>query len=587
MKQTALYKIDYSKEREIFLASVDSSISIGKSSNANICLNDWRTNGIHALIKKDATGTCKIIDLGSLFGTYVNKKKVNIHTLSEGDIINIGSQDIVLRNAELTSSNLNLVEDLNLVKPLDNAGSGYQLISDKNILEVLCFWGDKLLEHKTFKNNSTITIGDPKRSTFGMLLQQFKDEEEIYKLARYKNNTLNIKIPREAQGIIWSDKKPIALDTLRNYDPKHIGKDVLDVSLRVGDSAHLEFGEIALTFKFTNPSEKIPLNLNFTLDRNLQKILAGILMLYLLVFSVAHFWPVAQQEKSLKDIPKHLKKVVYDIGVKNALEKRRAAIGQIAQNLEGGRARAEEGRSKTEKAVTQSNPTKSVVKEVTPNVKQTEQINQNTNKITEVTATQFEKVDLDSAFAEPTNVKLINKAAMLSDANVTGNTVSAIAQGSFARGRTGFGAGGGGKSVGIGSLSGNLTGGGMGSGDYGLKPSKGRQIDIKDDEQIVIEGGLDPDLIAAIIKRYGPQIQHCYEQGLVKKPTIKGKVTTNFIIASGGGVIKPKIIESTLHDSFTEKCIMQKIVKWKFPKPKGGGTVGVTWPFILMSNMGN
>ncbi|OFZ57367.1 MAG: hypothetical protein A2328_06590 [Bdellovibrionales bacterium RIFOXYB2_FULL_36_6] len=120
-----------------------------------------------------------------------------------------------------------------------------------------------------------------------------------------------------------------------------------------------------------------------------------------------------------------------------------------------------------------------------------------------------------------------------------------------------------------------------------MKPSKGRQIDIKDDEQVVIEGGLDPDLIAAIIKRYGPQIQHCYEKGLVLKPTIKGKVTTNFIISSSGGVIKPKIIESTLRDAFTEKCILQKIVTWKFPKPKGGGTVGVTWPFILMSNMGN
>ena len=76
---------------------------------------------------------------------------------------------------------------------------------------------------------------------------------------------------------------------------------------------------------------------------------------------------------------------------------------------------------------------------------------------------------------------------------------------------------------------------------------EGRQIDIKDDEQVVIEGGLDPDLIAAIIKRYGPQIQHCYEKGLVLKPTIKGKVTTNFIISSSGGVIKPKIIEGEGH----------------------------------------
>lgn len=587
MKHATLYKIDHTLENEVFLTNVNSTISIGKSSSANICFNDWRTSGIHALIKKDAEGNLKIIDLGSLYGTYVNKQKVDIQKLSDGDVINIGSQNVILRMTDACKDHAELINDLDQKIQRDRAKPNYQIASDKTVLEALFYWGDKLLEHKTFDKTSSVTIGDPKRATFGLLLKQFEYEDEIYRLAKYKNGNLILNIPPETQGIVWSEKKPIALDTLRNYDPRFVGKDNIEITLRVGDSAHLEFGEMSLDFKFTKPAEKIPPNLNFVIDKNLQKILAGIFAFYLLIFVVARFWPVEQKEKSLKDIPKRLRKIVYDIGVKNAEERRRAAIGQIAKNLEGGRARAEEGKSKTKKSVTKTAPAKTAPKETVKNTKQSEEVLQNTTKTSDIAATKFEKIDLDSAFSEPTNVKLVAKASQHAKTNVTGNTASAIAGGSFARGKSGYGAGGGGQSVGIGSVSGNLTGGGMGSGDYGLKPSKGRQIDIKEEEEVIIKGGLDPDLIAAIVKRYGPQIQHCYEKGLVRNPKVRGKVTTHFTIAGNGTVISPKIVESTLGDAFTEKCILQKIATWKFPKPKGGGTVGVTWPFILMSNIGN
>ena len=584
MKQSALYKIDSEQNKEIFLVSVDNSLSIGKSYNADICFNDWRTSGIHALIKRDIDGNLVVVDLGSCFGTFVNKKKINIHSLTDGDIINIGSQEIVLRQIKNgTVTHLNPTEEDKLRGKMAKKSMTPGLASENNVLETLFYWGDKLIEHKTFNSGSQITIGDPKKATFGMVLKQFKDKKEIYKLAKYKNGELKLQIPPNAHGVIWSDKKPIALDTLRNYDDRYAGKEEIEISLRIGDSAHIEFGEISLDFRFTKPSEKIPVKLNFFMDRNLKRILLGILAFYFLIFLTFRFFTVEEDEKSLEDIPKRLRKIVYDIGVKNAMEKRQAAIGRIAKTLEGGRAKAEEGRSKTKKTIVKTKPQKVVKKTKTKDDKTLK----NAHKASKAAPSKAQEVDLDSTFAESSNVEVLDKAAVLSKTNESGNTVSAMAKGSFARGRTGHGPGGGGKSVGIGSISGNLTGGGMGAGDYGLKPSKGRQIEIKEDEDVQVKGGLDPELIAAIIKRYGPQIQHCYEKGLVRNPKIKGKVTTHFIITADGSVITPKITESSLEDMTTEQCIIGKIKTWKFPRPKGGGTVGVTWPFILMSNLGN
>src|SRR5690606_9522622 len=109
---------------------------------------------------------------------------------------------------------------------------------------------------------------------------------------------------------------------------------------------------------------------------------------------------------------------------------------------------------------------------------------------------------------------------------------------------------------------------------------------IAEEEEVIILGGLDPDVIAAIIKRYLSQIRNCYEQQLVTHPNLKGKVAVSFVIGGDGTVRKADIAETTLNNAATESCILSKIRTWKFPKPLGGGSVGVKYPFLLMSNSG-
>lgn len=585
MKQAVLYKYDPTSESEVFLATTDDMASIGKSLQADVTLNDWRCNGIHALIKKSENGIWKLIDLGSYFGTYVNKEKISAKEINDGDHIIIGGHDIIVRLDELDEKNI-LPAKQEEVSPQDSSKSSINKFS-KHVLEVSLFWGDQLLELKTFNRSDEITIGGGKDDTFSVHLDVSQEGDSL-KLADYNHKTgnLNLSIPKDVGGVVWIDDKTHAFDTLRYYDIAYKGKQRIDMLLKQSDRAHVEFGELSLDFRFVVPAEKIHRKYFYKIDPKIKKMLGGILAFYLLLIFIFSLGSVEEKEKTLDDIPEHLKKVVYDIGVKSATQKRQAAIGQIAQSLEGGRARAAEGASKTKKSPTpaaskQSEDQKKVEKKV-----DSKQIVQ-APVVESKAAAAAPSIDLDSSFAVDSKSEVVDSASVLSEVTEDGNTASALASSGFARGKSGLDAGGGGSSVGVGALKGNLTGGGMGSGDYGLTPSKGRQIALSEEEEVQIQGGLDPDLISSIIKRYLPQIQHCYEQGLVKVPTIKGKVTVGFVISGEGIVTKPKIVDSDLNHTPTEVCIIGKVATWKFPRPKGGGTVGVKYPFILMSSSDN
>ena len=58
----------------------------------------------------------------------------------------------------------------------------------------------------------------------------------------------------------------------------------------------------------------------------------------------------------------------------------------------------------------------------------------------------------------------------------------------------------------------------------------------------------------------------------VKQPTI---------IDAGGGVMEPKIDTSTLKSSLVEGCVLRRMAGWKFPLPKGGTQVRVSYPFLF------
>lgn len=119
-----------------------------------------------------------------------------------------------------------------------------------------------------------------------------------------------------------------------------------------------------------------------------------------------------------------------------------------------------------------------------------------------------------------------------------------------------------------------LAGGNVGSGD----------IVAMVDEETVIEGGLDRDAIAEVIRRNLGQIRYCYERQLSSNPDLYGKVLVKFTIGASGEVLEQRVDSSTLKSAMVEGCIMRRMAAWKFPEPKGGTLVRVSYPFLFKAH---
>ena len=114
--------------------------------------------------------------------------------------------------------------------------------------------------------------------------------------------------------------------------------------------------------------------------------------------------------------------------------------------------------------------------------------------------------------------------------------------------------------------------GAIGNGEVGLE-----------DQDSVVEGGLDREVIAGIIREHLGQIRYCYERQLSANPDLYGKIKVRFSIDAEGSVDTQSIGQSTLNSAMVEECILRRIATWKFPKPKGGTKVLVSYPFLFKS----
>lgn len=97
----------------------------------------------------------------------------------------------------------------------------------------------------------------------------------------------------------------------------------------------------------------------------------------------------------------------------------------------------------------------------------------------------------------------------------------------------------------------------------------------------VLEGSLSREEIEAVIRANLAKIKACYERNLQAKRGLAGRVMTRFTIQQNGRVSSSGILSSDLRHRPTENCIVAEIRRWKFPLPRGGGQVKVSYPFVF------
>ncbi len=113
------------------------------------------------------------------------------------------------------------------------------------------------------------------------------------------------------------------------------------------------------------------------------------------------------------------------------------------------------------------------------------------------------------------------------------------------------------------------------SGSVGSASVKGIEVETE------VRGGLEKSVIMKHIKKHLGSIRYCYEKELILSPSLSGKVNMKFDILGNGRVSAAKVGTSTLRNSKAESCMVSALSKWSFPKPEGGTTVSVSYPFLF------
>lgn len=144
----------------------------------------------------------------------------------------------------------------------------------------------------------------------------------------------------------------------------------------------------------------------------------------------------------------------------------------------------------------------------------------------------------------------------------------------------GAGKGGGGTGWGtIGHGSGTGSGYGIGSGSgIGSRRvgRRGRPPQVRIGKPRV-SGSLDKNIIRRYIRRKLPRIRYCYEKQLLTTPGLSGRISVNFTIAATGRV--PVAQANGMSQPAVGQCVAGVIRTIQFPRPAGGGTIIVSYPF--------
>lgn len=94
---------------------------------------------------------------------------------------------------------------------------------------------------------------------------------------------------------------------------------------------------------------------------------------------------------------------------------------------------------------------------------------------------------------------------------------------------------------------------------------------------------LSPDLIQGAVRPHMGEVRFCFQKAQQHNPSLEGRVFVRFTVTPDGQVATSDVESSTIDHPAVEKCLTSAVRRWTFPKPSGGGTATVSWPFKLVA----
>jgi TonB family protein len=446
----------------------------------------------------------------------------------------------------------------------------------KRILQAALVWGDQLLGVEHLKDSEPVTVGeDEEESTFQVFHHGLG---KAFELARVERRQLQVTVPEGAEWTVFDGTRPVPIADIRDEGRLKLGaagSEVLLPTLR--ESVRIRFGRLSLLLRWVRPARRAGLlpsgweTLRFT-----TMLLGSAAVLGTLITAIQSAPPVKPVPWDSLAENQHWIQLVRKPPPPPAPKPKVGEKKEDAAGTEEGKAAPEDPGKVGKQEATQKEAEAS--KKGSPALDPTKK---------EANRTRAFRSGLLGALKGQAISDVLGPGSAGTGMNQAigglrvGTAESGTQHGSGGMGARGMGLGGGGEGLGIGGAG--TVGMGQGSGGYGRVDLGGKK---KDSVRIVpgqttVVGGLAREVIGRVIQEHQSEIKYCYEVQLNRNPSLAGKVTVLFTIDGSGTVIDSQVSETTLHNAETEKCMLAKIRRWKFPEPAGNGIVKVNFPWIF------
>jgi TonB family protein len=94
-------------------------------------------------------------------------------------------------------------------------------------------------------------------------------------------------------------------------------------------------------------------------------------------------------------------------------------------------------------------------------------------------------------------------------------------------------------------------------------------------------GGLSREQVRRTIRQHINEVRFCYEQELMSRPDLEGRVSVRFMVNANGAVGMSTVADSSGATGDVGSCVSQAMRRWSFPS--SSGPTLVTYPFVLQS----
>ncbi len=441
--------------------------------------------------------------------------------------------------------------------------------SDK-VLQVALLWGDTLISVQQFADGVPVTVGDAAGNRFTVF-----NVGPAFTLTVGKGGTAVVNVPSDAGLVVTSrtethkSKEQLKGEGKLKAAEGAVRADAVELGLH--DRAQVSFDNVAFIVRFVRPTAAASINTLEEADFTFFKIVSICLMAFFALVAAMVLTPGGEggEGDDIFSNPSKYVKMVVKPEKKQEIKK----FKDLSGVAEGAKAKEKEGKfGKQEAKKDQADPSKKGAPTVDANKREEDR-----KKVSSLMAGMFGGGASSNVFGPGGLGTGINNAL----GGLQGGAGVGDAQGVGGLGSRGSGSGGGGTGLGLGGLG--TKGGGRGRGGYGSIDLGGKG---KDSTRVIpgkttVVGGLDKDVIMKVIKRHQNEIKFCYEQELQKNPSLGGKVAVAWTIDPTGAVSDANVSESSIGNTNVESCISQRIRRWKFPEPTGGGVVNVTFPWIF------